>query len=209
MQTIATMEEQRRMDAATDRILHKLLLCAALVYLLTGSGYRAAAQMIPGLKATPNLSAYFTVPANVTPAYRYFGTPAVFGYSLGGYLQPPHFVGAEIRGQIQRRMNAEHQESVQAGPRFAMRFGRFVPYVDVLAGAGNGWRYADPPVIGVKPPKPVEGLGGEWTILGGLDIKLARHVSIRAGEIAYSKIYLKDWNLTPLNITAGVVYRIR
>jgi hypothetical protein len=185
------------------------LLCAALLYLLAGAGYRAAAQIIPGLKAAPNLSAYITVPVNVTPPYRYFGTPAVSGYSLGGYLQPPHFVGAEIRGQIQRRLNAEHQESVQAGPRFAMRFGRFVPYVDVLGGAGNGWRYSEPPVIGVKPAKPMEGLGAEWTILGGMDIKLARHLSFRAGEIAYSKIYLKDWNLTPLNITAGVVYRIQ
>jgi hypothetical protein len=184
------------------------LLCVVLVYLFARSGYRAAAQVIPGLKATPNLSAYFTVPANVSPPYRYFGTPAITGYSLGGYLQPPHLVGLEIRGQIQRRLNAEHQESLQVGPRFAMRFGRFVPYVGALGGAGNGWRYLDPPVVGVKPPKPVEGLGGAWTILGGLDIRLARHVSLRAGEIAYSKIYLKDWNLTPLNITAGVVFRI-
>jgi hypothetical protein len=103
------------------------LLCAALVYLLLVPGYSAAAQIIPALKATPNLSAYFAVPVDVTPAYRYVGTPAVSGYSLGGYLQPPHFVGAELRGQIQRRLNAEHQESVQAGPRFAMRFGRFAP----------------------------------------------------------------------------------
>jgi hypothetical protein len=183
-------------------------LSLALVCLLAGSCFRVAAQVIPGLKATPNLSAYFTVPANVSPAYRYFGTPAVTGYSLGGYLQPPHFVGVELRGQIQRRLNAEHQESVQVGPRFAMRFGRFVPYVSALGGAGNGWRYAEPPLIGVKPPKPVEGLGGAWTILGGLDIRLARHVSFRAGEVAYSKIYLKQWNLTPLNITAGVVFRI-
>jgi hypothetical protein len=29
------------------------------------------------------------------------------------------------------------------------------------------------------------------------------------GEVSYSKLYLKNWDLTPVNLTAGVIWRIR
>jgi hypothetical protein len=194
----------------TTRLQEGRCLCyATLILVILGLPACSTAQVVPALQEPLNLSTYFTLPVDITPAYRYVGTPAVAGYSIGGYLQPQRFVGAELRGQIQRRLNAEHQESIQAGPRFTLHFGHLAPYFDVLGGAGNGWRYRDPPAIGKKAPKPLEGLGGEWTVLSGLDVKLFHRFSIRAGEVSYSKIYLKNWSLTPLNISAGAVYRIR
>jgi hypothetical protein len=184
------------------------MLLAAVALVFSAAAGSASAQMIPGLVAKPDISGFGTVTANVTPNYNYVSGPAVLGYTLGGFYQTRMLIGVEVRGSIQRRVNAQHQESALAGPRVAMHFGSFTPYVSILGGAGNGWRYKDPPIAGVKPPQPVEGLGPQWTILGGVDFRLTHHMGFRLGEISYSKIYLKNWNLTPLNLTAGVVYRI-
>lgn len=180
---------------------------AALAFVFVAVAHSAPAQIIQGLQSRNNLSVYGTLPVNVTPDFGYYA-PVLFGYSLGGYLQTPYLVGAEIRGQIQRRQNAQHQESALIGPRVAMRFGRIDPYVSFLIGAGNGWRFTEPPIVGVKQPKPIEDIGTQWTLVGGVDFKLNHHFSARVGEISYSKLYLKEWNLTPVNFTAGIVYRI-
>ena len=179
----------------------------AVALLLSTAVCRGSAQVISGLQTTSNISAYATLPVNVTPDYGYYA-PVLFGYSLGGFWQSPYLIGAEVRGTIQRRLNREHQESALAGPRVAMRFGSFIPYVSVLGGAGNGWRFREPPLKGETPPKPVEDTGPMWTVLGGLDVHLNHHFAVRVGEISYSKIYLKDWTLGPVNVTAGIVYRL-
>jgi len=184
------------------------LLRAALVLLLTAAAYSASAQVIPGLRWTPDISAFGTFTA-VKPDVGYYGDPAVYGYSAGGFWQTRHIVGVEVRGSILRLGGLEHEESALAGPRFAMHFGRISPYVSVLGGAGNGWRWSTPPVSGGPRPRIVEGLGPQWSVLGGLDVKLSRHIVFRTGELSYSKIYLKDWNLTPLNVTTGIVFRLK
>ena len=177
------------------------LLCAIAVH-------HASAQTIPSLYAKPDVSTFGGMTVNVTPNYGYFGTPAVLGYTLGGYIQTRSFVGFELRGSIQRRLNAQHQESILTGPRFALHYGPFYPYISTLGGAGNGWHFRNPPVVGAKTPKPVEGAGPQWSILGGVDLHFNHHFAVRLGEVSYSQIYLKNWTLTPLNLTAGVVYRI-
>jgi len=174
--------------------------------LLAAAG-NAPAQLIPGLQPHKVLAVYGTLPTNVTPNFGYYG-PVLFGYSLGGYLQTPYLVGAELRGQIQRRLNAEHQESALIGPRVALRFGRLMPYSTFLIGAGNGWRFRKPPIAGQKGIKPIEDTGMQWTLAGGLDYKVSHRISLRAGEFSYSKVYLKEWTLEPVNITAGVVIRL-
>jgi hypothetical protein len=183
------------------------LLRAAVALLFSAAGYSASAQIIPGLVAKPDISAYGTLPVNVSPDFGYYA-PVLFGYQLGGFLQTRYLIGVEVRGSIQRRLNAQHQESALAGPRLALHYGPISPYVSILGGAGNGWRYLNPPLSGARNPQPVEGLGGQWTVAGGVDFHLTHHLGFRLGELSYSKNYLKDWNLTPLNFTAGVVYRI-
>jgi hypothetical protein len=178
-----------------------------LALLFSAAACGASAQVIPGLDAKPDLSIFGTLPVNVTPDFGYYA-PVLFGYQLGGFLQTQHLLGVEIRGTIQRRANTQHQESALGGPRFALHYGPFAPYVSVLAGGGNGWRYLHPPVVGIVNPQPIEGTGAQWTVAGGVDYHVSRHLRIRLGDLSYSKNYLKNWNLTSLNFTAGLVYRI-
>jgi hypothetical protein len=179
----------------------------ALALLFSAAVCTASAQVVPAF-AKPDLSIYGTLPVNFTPDFGYFA-PVLFGYQIGGFLQTQHVFGLEIRGTIQRRFNTQHQESALGGPRFALRYGPFAPYVSVLGGGGNGWRYLDPPTVGVKNVQPLEYLGPQWTIAGGLDFHVSRRLRFRVGEVSYSKNYLKYWNLTSLNFTSGLVYRIK
>jgi hypothetical protein len=71
-------------------------------------------------------------------------------------------------------------------------------------GAGNAWSRNLPG----KPPFIIEDVGLQWSILGGVDIRIAHHFRVRAGEFAYSNIYLPDRTLKVLNASAGLVYRI-
>lgn len=185
------------------------LLRIALVLLFSTTAFSASAQIIEGLLAKPKISVFGTLTADVQPDFSYYGDPAVYGYSAGGFWQTGHIVGVEVRGSILRLGGLEHEESALAGPRFAMHFGHISPYVSVLGGAGNGWRWSTPPVSGGPRPRIVEGLGPQWSVLGGLDVQLSQHIVFRTGELSYSKIYLKDWNLTPLNVTTGIVFRLK
>ncbi len=187
---------------------HKWPLLVATLLLALSAG-RASAQVIPGLVFRSDLSVFGSLPTNLTPDFAPFDSPVLFGYSLGGFYQSRHILGAEIRGSIQRRVNVQHQESALGGPRAALHFGRITPYTCFLFGAGNGWRFKNPPTPGEKVPKPFEGMGPQWTLVGGVDVHLSHHVAIRVGEISYSELYLKHWDLTPVNVTAGVVWRLR
>jgi hypothetical protein len=184
------------------------LLRAAWALLCSAAACGASAQtVIPGLVAKPDISIFGTLPVNVSPDFGYFA-PVLFGYSLGGFYQTRHLIGVEVRGSIQRRFNPQHQESALAGPRLALHFGPISPYVSILGGAGNGWRYLNPPIVGAHNPQPVESLGPQWAIAGGADFHFTHHLGVRLGELSYSKNYLKNWSLAPLNFTAGIVYRI-
>jgi hypothetical protein len=185
----------------------KWLLTAALFAAFSTA--MGSAQVIPGLVMRSDTSVYVTMPFNVTPNFAPYDSNVLFGYSLGGYYQTRHILGAEIRGSIQRRGNAQHQESALAGPRAAFHFGKFTPYTSFLIGAGNGWRFAEQPPAGTKPPKPIEGMGAQWTMVGGVDVHLTRNFALRMGEVSYTKLYLKNWNLSPVNLTGGVIWRLR
>ena len=73
-----------------------------------------------------------------------------------------------------------------------------------MQGAGNAWSRNLPS----EPSFIIEEVGLQWSVLGGVDIRLAHHLRLRVGEVAYSKIYLSDRTLSPLNASAGFVYRI-
>ena len=191
----------------TRSFCRQFLWRAVIALLLSAAACGASAQVIPAFSGKPDLSAFGTLPVNFTPDFGYFA-PVLFGYQLGGFLQTQHLIGLEIRGTIQRRFNTQHQESALGGPRFALHYGPFSPYVSVLGGGGNGWRYLHPPVVGAQNPQPVEGLGPQWTVAGGVDFHVSRRLRLRLGDLSYSKNYLKNWNLTSLNFTAGLVYRI-
>jgi hypothetical protein len=125
---------------------------------------------------------------------------------MGGYLQTRHIIGAEVRGSITRWGADQHEESILAGPRAAMHFGHFSPYVAVLGGGGNAWVRSRTTEPGI--PSITEDDGPQLSILGGLDFHVKNRISFRMGEFSYSKVYLTDRTLSPLSVSAGVVYRV-
>ena len=66
----------------------------------------------------------------------------------------------------------------------------FLPMCAGLVGGGNAWSRNLPG----HPPFIIEETGLQWSVLGGIDIRLAHHLRLRAGELAYSKIYLSQQN---------------
>ena len=183
------------------------LLRTALALLFSVAAYTASAQVIPAFSSIGNVSAFGTFTA-VKPDYGYYGDTAVFGLTLGGYLQTRHIVGAEVRGLLMRSGGIEHEEVMVAGPRFAKHFGNVTPYVAVLGGVANAWRWSNPPNKGEPPPRMLGGFGPQWQALGGVDVRMNHRFVFRVGELSYAKTYVKAWALTPLTASAGIVYRL-
>jgi hypothetical protein len=187
------------------------LLWIALALVLTLATPGALGQVVPALRRPPAISAFGTFTA-AKPNFRYYGDLAIYGISAGGFIQTRHLhgtLGVEVRGSLLRSGGLEHEESLLAGPRVAMHFGRISPYVAVLGGATNAWWWNNPPSRGQPMPKLDEGLGPQWTALGGVDVYLRHHISLRAGELSGSKTYVKNRTLTPLSGSVGVVFHLR
>jgi hypothetical protein len=181
----------------------QFLLEFATVLCLLGAPQIASAQVGPGMRRAPDI-AIFATATDAKPNFRYLYDRAVYGFSAGGFWQTRRILGVEVRGSILKWGSDQHEESALAGPRAALHFGRVSPYGCGLLGAGNAWSRNLPD----KPPFIIEAVGLEWSILGGVDIRLAHHLRLRVGELSYSKIYLADRTLTALNASAGFVYRI-
>jgi hypothetical protein len=181
----------------------QFLLEFATVLCLLGAPQIASAQVGPGMRRAPDI-AIFATATDAKPNFRYLYDRAVYGFSAGGFWQTRRILGVEVRGSILKWGSDQHEESALAGPRAALHFGRVSPYGCGLLGAGNAWSRNLPD----KPPFIIEAVGLQWSILGGVDIRLAHHIRLRVGELSYSKIYLADRTLTALNASAGFVYRI-
>jgi hypothetical protein len=180
------------------------LLGFGTVLCLLGAPQIASAQVGPAATPAGNVAVFATF-TDSKPNFRYLYDRAVYGFSLGGYLQPRRFLGIEARGSILRWGSDQHEESALVGPRAGLHFGRFSPYASGLVGAGNAWSRNLPDH---EPPLIIEQVGLQWSILGGVDLRLGHHLRLRVGELAYSKIYLSDRTLNALNASAGFVYRI-
>lgn len=190
-----------------NHFCRRSLLRTALALLFSVAACAASAQVVPAFSAIGNVSAFGTF-TTLKPDYGYYGDLAVYGISLGGFMQTRHLVGLEARGSLLRSGGIEHQEAALAGPRFVLHFANVTPYVSVLGGVANTWRWSNPPNTGDPPPRMLGGFGPQWSVLGGLDIRLNHRFVIRTGELSYAKNYTKDWALTSLTASAGIVYRI-
>jgi hypothetical protein len=182
------------------------LLRTALALLFSGAACAASAQVVPAMASLGNVSAFGTLTA-VKPDYGFYGDAAVFGVSLGGFVQKRPLIGFEVRGLLLRSGGIEHEEAVLTGPRFAPRFGRVAPYVSILGGMANTWRWSNPPNAGDPPPRMLGGFGPQWSVVGGVDIHINRQFVFRTGELSYSKTYVKEWSLTEITASTGFVYR--
>ncbi len=183
-------------------------LLSALPMLTLALVSPAGGQVIPAMKAPSQVSVFATF-TDAKPDFRHWGDEAVYGFSAGGMIQSRHILGAELRGTIVRWGDGhEHQEYVLAGPRAALHVGRLSPYVSGLGGYAHAWEWRDMPRKWKPKPKLDEGFGPQWAILGGLDVHLTHHFSLRAGELGYSYIYANTSTMKQLSASAGIVYRL-
>jgi hypothetical protein len=164
----------------------QFLLHLTTVLVLFGVPHIVSAQVGPASRPAAEISIFATA-TDAKPNFRYLYDRAVYGFSLGGFVQTRHIFGIEARGSLLRWGSDQHEESALAGPRFALHFGPFSPYV---------------------PPFIIERVGLQWSAVGGVDLRVAHRFRLRVGEVSYSKIYLTNRTLTALNASAGFVYRI-
>jgi hypothetical protein len=180
----------------------QFLLPFTTVLVLLGAPHIASAQVGPAARPAPDIEIFATA-TGAKPNFRYLYDRAVYGFSAGGFLQTHHILGIEVRGSLLKWGSDQHEESALVGPRAAMHFHRLSPYGSGLVGAGNAWSRNLPG----KPPFIIEKVGLQWSIVGGVDLRLTHHLRLRAGELSYSQIYLTSRTLTALNASAGFVYR--
>ena len=184
-------------------------LRTTLVLLFSTVVHGARAQVsVPSFRSAPRIYFYATF-TDIKPNYQYHTDLAVYGATLGGYIQTRRIVGLEIRGSAARWGGGQHEEALLGGPRAALHFGRLSPYVAFLGGGGNAWSRERPASPGLPTPPLRESTGLQWTILGGVDIYLRHRFSLRAGEVSYSQLYATNKTITPLGASAGIVYRFR
>jgi ABC-type transport system substrate-binding protein len=190
-----------------NSLRRSFLLPTALGLLLSAATCAASAQVVPAMASLGNVSGFGTI-TTVKPDLGFYGDSAVFGISLGGFIQKRPLIGVELRGELLRSGGIEHEEALLTGPRFAPRFGRVSPYVSILGGLANTWRYSHPPNPEEPPPRILGGFGPQWAVAGGVDFHINRQFVFRTGEISYSQTYTKNnWNMTELTVSTGIVYR--
>src|ERR1700722_560459 len=200
-----SIEAQLRMGRESNLrrpILQWRRLSSLVILLCALHGYRASCQNIPVVQQ-PLRMAVFGTSTDIKPTFHVVGDLAVYGFTIGGYIQSPHVFGAELRGSVTRWGGPLHQEAIALGPRATLHFGRFTPYTAVLGGVTNSWEYHDP-----QKPVPTERASPALTVLGGVIFHMSHHFSLRLGEASYSRIHRSDVDLNSFGASAGIVYRM-
>jgi hypothetical protein len=192
----------KRESNLSQPIFHWRGLKLLVILLCSLHGYRASCQNIP-VVSQPLRMAVFGTFTDVKPTFHMVGDLAVYGFTVGGYIQTPHVLGVELRGSITKWGGPQHQEAIALGPRAVLHFRRFTPYTAVLAGVTNSWEYHNP-----QKPVPTERASPALTVLGGVDFYMSHHLSLRLGEVSYSRIHRSDVDLNAFGASAGIVYRV-
>ena len=120
---------------------------AAGVLLLPFAAKTVCAQVAPPIKYGPAISTFFTLTEG-KPDFGWYGDLPVYGFTLGGFTESHRMLSPEWRGSILRRGGWDHQETALAGPRVALHYGRFSPYLSLLGGASHSWYYTGWPQKG-------------------------------------------------------------
>src|ERR1700751_4902894 len=196
--------KMRELSPCIKRNLYR----AAGVLLLPFAAKTVCAQVAPPIKYGPEISTFFTLTEG-KPDFGWYGDLPVYGYTLGGFTESHRMLSPEWRGSILRRGGNDHQETILGGPRIALHYGRFSPYLSLLGGASHSWYYTSWPQEGQPKPSMKEGIGLQWSAVSGVDVYLTKSVSLRAGELSYSNVFVGTRTLTSLTASTGIVYRPR
>jgi hypothetical protein len=166
---------------------------------------RAPGQVVPSIRL-PLQTAVFGTFTYIKPTLWVAGDNAVWGFAGGSYVQTPNVFGFELRGTVSTSSGQLQQEGARAGPRAVWRYGPFSTYTAVLAGITNSWEWRLP---GLRPRFGLrERASPDLTILGGVDFHMAHHISLRLGEVSYSRIHRRDVDLNTFGVSVGAVYRL-
>ncbi|AXC10469.1 hypothetical protein ACPOL_1119 [Acidisarcina polymorpha] len=160
---------------------------------------QAAPAMRGGIPAL-SVGGYYS---NFHPDYstpRLGGVGIYADWSLLGKLG----VEGEARWLRFNQFLGSYEDNYLVGPRYARRYGKFVPYVKFMLGAGE-----------LEFPNN-QGHGGYFALApgGGLDYRFNRHVTIRAIDYEYQFWPsapgggLPTHGLTPNGFSFGAAYRI-
>lgn len=181
---------------------------AAGVLLLPFAAKTVSAQVAPPVRYGPAISVFGAL-TEAKPDFGFFGDRPVYGFTAGGFTDTHRLLGSEFRGTLFRVGGVDHQETALAGPRVALHYGRFSPYMSVLGGVSHSWWYTNFPHKNLPRPVLKVGTGLEWSAVSGVDIYMTKTFSLRAGELSYGNVFVGTRTLTSLTASAGVVYRPR
>jgi hypothetical protein len=196
--------KMRELSPCVKRNLYR----AAGVLLLPFAAKTVCAQVVPPVKHGPAISVFGTLTEG-KPDFGFYGDRPVYGFTLGGFTDSHRMLGSEWRGSILRTGGYDHQETALAGPRIALHYGRFSPYLSLLGGASHSWWYTNFPREGLPKPSMKVGIGLQWSAVSGVDVYMTRSVSLRVGELSYSNVFVGTRTLTSLTASTGIVYRPR
>ncbi|MCU1295094.1 MAG: hypothetical protein JWP08_3944 [Bryobacterales bacterium] len=188
--------------------IKRKLYRAAGVLLLPFAAKVVSAQVAPPVKYGPAVSV-FGLLTEAKPDFGFYGDLPVYGFTAGGFTDSSRLLGSEFRGSMFRVGGTDHQETALAGPRVALHYGRFSPYLSVLGGVSHSWWYTNFPGKGLPKPTMKVGTGLEWSAVSGVDVFMSRSMSLRVGELSYGNVFVGTRTLTSLTASAGIVYRPR
>ena len=167
---------------------------------------------------------------NLYPSFNANGGSGQFIYNFRGGIGVAFDAGAVAKGELQGYNIDTTVAHVMAGPRYTHRFGRWMPYAEVLFGGTfasasapitvpAGTFAAPLPFTAVNPiTNPistrinVSNNGFGMMAGGGLDIKLAKHIALRAFSFDYYLARLpnmltgNDQNKNNWRATGGVTF---
>ena len=184
------------------------LFRAAGVLLLPFAAQTVSAQVAPPVKYGPAVSVFGTL-TEAKPDFGFYGDLPVYGFTLGGFTDTPRLLGYEWRGSMFRTGGHDHQETALAGPRFAVHYAHFTPYLSVLGGGSHSWWYTNFPHKNLPSPVLKVGTGLEASAVAGVDVYVSKTMSLRVGELSYGKVFVGTRTLTSLTASTGIVYRPR
>jgi hypothetical protein len=200
----ARLEPGRQANQSWPVLRWRGLSCLLVLFCLVHCHHAHGQVPFPSIRLAPR-TAVFGEFTDIKPNFRVNTDYAVWGFTVGGYVQTPHVLGFELRGSVTRWGGAEHQQAVLFGPRAVLHIRRFSPYVAVLGGAANTWSWRDPKNLRLWVDEKVS---PDLTILGGIDVHMSHRISLRVGEASYSRVFRSDRTLNTLGASAGLVYRL-
>lgn len=172
----------------------------ALLILVLSANTALNAQASP----TATRSAFLQVGAGLSIFQPDYNPGTIKGYSVYGTFDITSHIGIEGDVHIVNVITPGDiaENTYLLGPRFTMSRGRLHPYAKALAGVG---------VFTFQPVYVTSSSSSSthkmYAFGGGLDIKVKRHLNIRAIDFEYQRWPGVDANgITPFGITIGAAY---